>query len=236
VNQGIFVADTQTGTITKVARTSKSIADFLYWTFSGKPPGVREREDDSDAGELPRWRSSAFVSVSRDLNGAFLAAFKARQGRIAPDENRYINPVDGIFVGNSAQVVSLLDTTQAGQLLDPAAPAGSKISALDIERESFRGTWLAVTAKMLEPVSSESLAGIYLTNFPSPQPVSAGHGNSNPKPQLSPEEKKREINKLKTSIANLRKKLASGNRFKKQSLRLQIQELRQELAKLNTGS
>jgi hypothetical protein len=165
------------------------------------------------------------------LNGAFLAAFKARQGQLDPVENSYINPVDGIFVGNSAQVVSLLDTTQNGSLLDPAAPEGSLISALAIERESFRGTWLAVTATMLEPVSSESLAGIYLTNFPS-----IGNGNSDPQPQLTYKERKREMQKLTKRISNLRKKLASVNGFKKQSLRLQLQELRQELALLKNGS
>ena len=236
VNQGIFVADTQSGTITKVARTGETIADFVYWTFSGKPPGVGGSEEESDDGELPRWRSSAFVSVSQDLNGAFLAAFKARQGQLDPVENSYINPVDGIFVGNSAQVVSLLDTTQNGSLLDPAAPEGSLISALAIERESFRGTWLAVTATMLEPVSSESLAGIYLTNFPSPQSISAGNGNPDPQPQLTAKERKREIKKLNKRISNLRKKLASVNGFKKQSLRLRLQELRQELALLKNGS
>ena len=236
VNQGIFVADTQTGTIAKVARTGETIADFVYWTFSGKPPGVGGSEEESDDGELPRWRSSAFVSVSRDVNGTFLAAFKARQGQIDPVENSYINPVDGIFVGNSDQVVSLLDTTQDGQLLDNAAPVGSKISALAIERESFRGTWLAVSATMLEPVSTESLAGIYLTNFPSPQSgsqsVSAGNGNPDPQPQLTAKERKREMQKLKKRISNLRKKLSSVKSFKKQSLRLQIQNLRQELAML----
>jgi hypothetical protein len=113
---------------------------------------------------------------------------------------------------------------------------GSKISALAIERESFRGTWLAVTATMLEPVSSESLAGIYLTNFPSPQAASAGNGNSDPQPQLTAKERKREIKKLKKRIANLRKKLASVIRLKKQSLRLRLQELRQELALLKNGS
>ena len=230
------MADTQSGTITKVARTGETIADFVYWTFSGKPPGVGGSEEESDDGELPRWRSSAFVSVSQDLNGAFLAAFKARQGQLDPVENSYINPVDGIFVGNSAQVVSLLDTTQNGSLLDPAAPEGSLISALAIERESFRGTWLAVTATMLEPVSSESLAGIYLTNFPSPQSISAGNGNPDPQPQLTAKERKREIKKLNKRISNLRKKLASVNGFKKQSLRLRLQELRQELALLKNGS
>ncbi len=152
-----------------------------------------------------------------------------------------INPKFAVIWRSLSKKTVVLDTTQNGSLLDPAAPAESKISALAIERESFRGTWLAVTATMLEPVSSESLAGIYLTNFPSPQAASAGNGNlvngnSDPQPQLTAKERKREIKKLKKRIANLRKKMASVNRFKKQSLRLQLQELRQELALLKNGS
>jgi hypothetical protein len=234
VNQGIFVADTQTGTITKVARTGETFSDFLFWNFSGKPPGVGGSEEESDEGEAPRWRSSAFVSVSRDLSGTFLAAFKARQGQLDPVENSYIDPVDGLYVGNSAEVIALLDTTQNGQLLDPAAPVGSKISALAIERESFRGTWLAVTATMLEPVSSESLAGIYFTTFPSPSVVNSG-GNPEPQKQLTVKERRREIKKLKNRISNLKKKIAAANGFKKQQLRLRIQELRQQLNLLRSG-
>jgi hypothetical protein len=240
-NQGIFVADTRTGTITKVARTGEAFSDFLYWNFSGRPPGVGGSEDESEDGEPPRWRSSAFVSVSRDVNGAFLAAFKARQGEIDPVENNYIDPVDGLYVGNSAEVSSLLDTKQSGQALDPAAPEGSLISTLAIERESFRGTWLAVTASMLAEGTEESLSGIYLTTFPNPAVVNSG-GNPEPQKQLTAKERKREIKKLKNRIANLREKLKSLNasgkktlRMKKQQLRLRILELRQELALLRSG-
>lgn len=236
VNQGIFVADTQTGTITKVARTDENFSDFLFWNFSGKPPGVGGSEDESDDGELPRWRSSAFVSVSRDLNGAFLAAFKARNGEIDEMENSYIDPVDGIYVGNSAEVVALLDTTLDGQTLDPDAPEGSTIATLALERESFRGSWLAVTASMVQDGSEEGMAGIYLTTFPTPQVISGG-GNSDPQEkQLTAKERKREIKKLKKRISNLQKKIQSANRSKKEQLRLRIQELRQQLALLKNGA
>ena len=236
VNQGIFVADIQTGTITKVAGTGEAFSDFLFWNFSGKPPGVGGSEDESDEGELPRWRSSAFVSVSRDLNGAFLAAFKARTGEIDEMENTYIDPVDGIYVGNSAEVAGLLDTTLAGQALDPYAPEGSTIATLGIEREAFRGSWLAVTASMVEEGTEAGMAGIYLTTFPTPQVVIGG-GNSEPQQeQLTAKERKREIQKLKKRISNLRTKIQSANRFKKEQLRLRVQELRQQLAVLRNGA
>jgi hypothetical protein len=59
-----------------------------------------------------------------------------------------------------------------GQPLDPAAPEGSKISTLGIERESFRGSWLAITAGMVESVSEASMAGIYVSKMYSPVPLS----------------------------------------------------------------
>jgi hypothetical protein len=214
VNQGIFVVDTTNGVVSRIARTGENFSDFLFWTFSGKPPGVGG-SDESD-GEVPRWRSSAFSAVSQDLKGEFLVAFKSRTGTLDPVENTYINPVDGIYIGNGAQVDAMLDTNTLGQSLDAAAPVGSKVSALGIERESFRGSWFTLTATMVEPVSSESLAGIYLTNFPSPQ-ASIGNGNADPQPQLTYKERKREIQKLKKRISNLRKKLASVNGFKKRN-------------------
>lgn len=161
VNQGIFVVDTTTGVITTVARTGEDIADFLFWNFSGRPPGVGEG-DDSD-GELPRWRSSAFTAVVSNPAGGFLAAFKARSGTLDPVENNYLDPLDGIYLGNGLQVDALLDTSMPGRTLDPTAPAGSFITTLGIERESFRGTRLAVTASMVDPVTTESMAGIYIT-------------------------------------------------------------------------
>ena len=161
VNQGIFVVDTTTGIVSMVARTGEDIADFLFWNFSGRPPGVGE-SDDTD-GELPRWRSSAFTSVSQGPNGSFLVAFKARSGELDPVENNYLDPLDGIYLGNGGQVDALLDTSMPGPSLDPAAPAGSFISSLGLERESFRGEWLAITASMLDPITTESMAGIYIT-------------------------------------------------------------------------
>jgi len=169
VNQGIFVVDTTTGVVTRVARTGPEFSDFLFWTFSGRPPGVGE-SDESD-GELPRWRSSAFSAVSQGEEGEFLVAFKARTGELDPVENNYLDPLDGIYLGNSEAVVSLLDTRMTGPSLDPVAPAGSYISSLGIERESFRGKWLAVTASMLDPITTESMAGIYIAGVEAPEPT-----------------------------------------------------------------
>jgi hypothetical protein len=164
VHQGIFVLDTLTGTLYPIARTGSEFADFVYWNFSGKPPGVGGSEEES--GELPRWRFTSFLAVSGGPGGNFMIAFKARRGEIDPVENNYTNPVDGIYLGNQSGWITMLDTTMDGQLVDPAAPVGSKITTLGLERESFRGDWLAFAASMLEPISTESMAGVYATKVP----------------------------------------------------------------------
>jgi hypothetical protein len=173
VNQGIFVHDTVTGRTWMVARTGANFDDFLFWTFSGRPPGTGSG-DESD-GELPRWRSSAYLALSSALEGGVMVAFKARTGEVDPVEHSYVNPVDGIYLGNEGGVSTLLDTTMDGQAIDPEAPVGSVVTALGIEREGFRGTYLGVSATMTVLATSEteeveSLAGIYAVNFAKPAP------------------------------------------------------------------
>ncbi len=153
VNQGIFVADVTTGAIDLIARTGEDgFTDFLYWTYSGMPPGVGPDETD---GEPPRWRSSAFVAV--DDNDV---AFKGQKGS-----------VDGLY-GQIASLggglTTLLDTTMPGTLVDAEAPANSLISAIGIERDGFRNNHLAISAAMLDAQTSESWAGVYLTDVPEP--------------------------------------------------------------------
>ena len=66
----------------------------------------------------------------------------------------------------SAPIVTLLDTSMPGQVLDRDAPAGSLITSLGIEREAFRNRWLVVTAGMMNESTQESMAGIYVTRGP----------------------------------------------------------------------
>ena len=171
-NQGIFVIDTKTAEVHQVAKNKDYFADFVYWNFSGKPPGVGGSEEGDD-GEPPRWRSTSFVAVSAGPDDTFMVAFKARSGSLDPINNNYLNPVDGIYLGDQSTVSTLLDTTMDGQYLDPEAPVGSIISTLGIERESFRGKWLAITAGMVESASEASMSGIYVGKaFADPAPPS----------------------------------------------------------------
>ena len=156
VHQGIFVVDTVSRKITQLANSPGRFHDFVYWVFSGKPPGTG---GDEEGGEPARWRSSSFTAVS-SMSGApfFEVVFKGSTG-----------VADGIYAARgpvSAPIVTLLDTSMPGQVIDPAAPAGSLITSVGIEREAFRGQWLVVTAGMMNESTQESMAGIYVTRGP----------------------------------------------------------------------
>jgi hypothetical protein len=148
LHQGIFVYDTLTGALTSVAKSPVNFDDFLYWTFSGKVPGSKGSAD----GEPARWRSSAFASAAGVLR-SFQVVFKAQKGA-----------VNGIYAFNSASAstTTLVDTTMPGTGIDPNAPYGSFVTSVGIERESLRAGWLALTASMLDPNTSESWGGIYI--------------------------------------------------------------------------
>ena len=126
VNQGIFVYDTAgKGKLRLVARAGVDAGfdDFVYWNYSGAPPGVGESEGDA---EPPRWRSSAFLAVSQRAGATFRVAFLARNGVIDPDTYLYVDPVDGIYLGEvlgatAPTLTTLVQTGMDGTVLDPDA-------------------------------------------------------------------------------------------------------------------
>jgi hypothetical protein len=153
--QGVFVHDTEENETLAVAKAPRDFVDFMFWNFSGKVPGIGQGDEGGeDDGEPARWRSSAFVAVSGTNT-----AFKAVTG------NRL-----GIYLSRQPgqAIVTVLDTHMDGQLVDPEAPAGSKVTELGIEREGLRGDWLVVNAKMgIEGGTEEDdMAGIYQTRVP----------------------------------------------------------------------
>jgi hypothetical protein len=175
VNQGIFIHDTRTGDTYRVAAATDDFDDFVYWVYSGRVPGTgegggEEGDGGEDDGEPARWRSSAFVAVS-GRGAAVWAAFKARTGDISPLDNTYESPVDGIYLARqpgASRLETLVDTTMAGQAIDPEAPAASVITGVGLERDSFRGQWLVINASMEEEGGEEDagMAGIYITRQP----------------------------------------------------------------------
>jgi hypothetical protein len=157
VHQGFFVHDTASGQTRTVVKTGPRFYDFLYWTFSGRPPGVGSAE--AEDPELPRWRSAAFTAVQRlGVAGRSQAAFK---GRLVGEP-----AIDGLYLatvgGPRASVDTIAETATPGALLDPMAPAGASIISLGLERDGLRTGWLAITAGMLDELTGESWAGVYV--------------------------------------------------------------------------
>jgi hypothetical protein len=99
------------------------------------------------------------------VGATFKAAFRAVKAVKAVKDD-----VVGIYLGHGpGQVIeTVLDTTMAGQMLDPDAPTGSTITELGLEREGLRSDWLAINAKMgIEGgTEEEGMAGIYVTRVP----------------------------------------------------------------------
>lgn len=157
VHQGFFVLDTQSRQLYAAAKTGATYQDFLYWTFSGKPPG--KGDADAEDPEPPRWRSAAFISAFHKSGAKAQVAFK---GRLATPQT-----VDGLYLttvpAKNPSITTLVDTTTPARQIDPAAPAGALVSALGLEREALRGPWLAITASMLDAVTGEAWAGVYVT-------------------------------------------------------------------------
>jgi hypothetical protein len=165
INQGIFVHDTRTRRTHLLAKTGEEFDDFLFWNYAGKAPctggghhGGGEEGGEED-GESVRWRSSAYLAVSTGIRATFRSAFKARTADVV-----------GVYLREGpgrSPILTVADTTMAGQLLDPEAPVDSKIIEVGIEREGLRGDWLAINAKMgFEGGEEEDdMAGIYITEL-----------------------------------------------------------------------
>jgi hypothetical protein len=159
LHQGIFQKDTLTGALKLVAQTGTEYEDFLFWNFSGNA-GQGGGEDSEDL-EGARWRSSAFVAADGQK-----VVFKATEPAI--------NGLDGLFglyldLSDLVDPFALLTSGMDGSILDTAA-AGLSITALAIERDSFRNGWLVVNASFEGLIGDEELgwAGVYLARVPEP--------------------------------------------------------------------
>jgi hypothetical protein len=164
VNQGIFVYDTVRHKNWMVAQTGlDSYDDFVYWTYSGRPPQSGGGED----FEPPRWRSSAFVAVTGN-GGSFKVAYKATKD----------DGTQGIYMASGPPVsldkhLTVVDTNTAGDTIDPKAPAGVYVTSVGIERDGFRGDGvskprLAIAIGMADATDTVTWGGIYVARPPTP--------------------------------------------------------------------
>ena len=179
VNQGLFVYDTAKGKVAMAARSGAYFEDFLFWNYSGRPPGTGEGGDEGgeDTLEPPRWRSNAFSAVNapRSHETSYRLAFKA----VRPDGAVGIYMAAGPETKEKAFKV-VVDTRTSAWDLDPETPpadaAGATpllVTSMGIERDSFRGdgrkddgrSFLAINVGMASADASVTWAGIYVARM-----------------------------------------------------------------------
>jgi hypothetical protein len=180
--QGFFLRDMQSGTSTVIARTGvvvdgRKIEDFVYWNFSGRVAGKGEEGGD-DIEEPARWRSTSFGAVS----GSGTPGMVVIKARLANNddgvENEQALVLRDVKPSGRGELMPLLRTGDPGAMVDPEAPDGAVITALGIERDGFRGNWLAVNVSMLvgsdvataaaggeESDEDTGWAGVYVARF-----------------------------------------------------------------------
>lgn len=161
VNQGIFINDTASGRTLMVARagTGNTFQDFLYWVYSGRPPGSGSTTDASD-GEPPRWRSSAFVAVDGARGVIFKGSRYPVSGVTVPSSGIY-----GVGYANGA-LTDFIPVIEVGDFvakLDASAPSDSAVLSVGIEREAIRNGWVTLTVSTINPAGN-SWAGVYATH------------------------------------------------------------------------
>jgi hypothetical protein len=164
-DQGFFLRDMQARTTVVIARTGdivdgRTIEDFVYWNFSGRVPGKGHggEEDPEETLELARWRSTSFGAVS----GTGAPGMSVIKAKFAGDndglDDEHALLLRDVKPNRMGDLVPLLRTGDLGRMVDPEAPAGAVISALGIERDGFRGNWLAINVSMLVPTTEVAAA------------------------------------------------------------------------------
>lgn len=157
VEQGVVVMDTQTGIEWIVSSTDGDFNDFVYWTYSGHVPG----DDSDETAEPPRWRGASFMAVSDGL-----VVFKARTATLNK-KMEYVGIVDGLYAVDApsqSMRSTLIETGMDGSLVDPSlAPGTMPVTGVGIERDGFRGKYLAVAVAMAN--EEAGWGGIYSTEL-----------------------------------------------------------------------
>jgi hypothetical protein len=175
VHQGLFVYDTKRSRAVRIAALGDAYNDFLFWTYSGRPPGTGDAgdEDTEDSLEPPRWRSSAFTAVRGTRSGVADVAFKALGPTNTPALYLTHARATGATVAETlvaaGNPASLLDANTTVTTTTPLL-----ITNVGLERDGYRGgdadeddSFLAITASMANADASVTWAGVYMTRFSS---------------------------------------------------------------------
>jgi len=171
VYQGFFVYDgKQIKTVHTIEADKNN--DLLYWVYSGKPPATGpsensgparrnlDEDEDSEAAEPPRWRSSAFAALSSKDD----VMFKQTNAGVA-----------GIWHWDGKTITPIVKVGDPCLDLDTSTNATMVIDSVSIERDSYRASQLAIAAACSANVTSEEeeedadWGGIYLRKFCPPQ-------------------------------------------------------------------
>ena len=158
--QGIFITDIVTGKTELVAASGEDYESFVFFNFSGKPPGVGggdTTEGGEESLELARWRESAFMAADgSDLvfKAANLTPFDLSSiGFDDLDEldgDVFIDSGQGIYYQDLDAMtppVAIVKTGDNGGILDPNAE-GLPIVSVALERDSLRFGRFAFSASM----------------------------------------------------------------------------------------
>ncbi len=173
VNQGIFVYDTVgKGKLWMVARAGidGDFDDFVYWNYSGAPPGAEARAmvNRRAGAPPPLWQYPSGPVPRSGLHfwpsaGTSILAQTSMMTRLT------VFTWSKYWVQSRPTLTPLFQTGMEGTILDPQALDADTnqplpITSLGLERDSFRGRWLAINASMGNEESG--WAGIYVTKMP----------------------------------------------------------------------
>jgi hypothetical protein len=178
VHQGIFLRD-RDGKLKLIAHTGyedSEFDDFVFWNYSGAPPGVGpdshghgeggEEGGEENDKEPPRFRSSAFISVHEKM-----VAFKGRNANLNSD-GIYEDVVDGIYFKNDRDpLISLAKTGDSAEMFDKEAVfldgSPMEIDEVSIEKDGLRHQIITIALGFAGADTTEDVefGGVYVAKI-----------------------------------------------------------------------
>ena len=179
VNQGLFVYDTAKGKVAMAARSGAYFEDFLFWNYSGRPPGTGEGGDEGGEDTL---RAAALAvqrllcreraSVERDQLPARIQGGPARWRRRHLHGRRSGDEGEGLQGGGGYQDLGVgprPGSSGRGRRRGDPAPGhldGSRARLLPRRRtQGRRRSFLTINVGMANADASVTSAGVYVARM-----------------------------------------------------------------------